>query len=419
MKRSLTAVPLLLGSLVLAGCSGTPAGGATGTVDETDRPTVVVTTTQIADFTRAIAGDSLDVTQLIQPNQSAHGYEPSAADLLAMADADAVVQNGIGLEEWLDSAVNASGFDGVLIDASEGIAVADLAGGAEDEHAEDAHAGEGHTEDEHAGEGHAEDEHAGEGHAEDDHAHDDHAGETEAEHAEHADEAAGTEATDADTEAAGTEGTDTSADEDHAHDHSAGDPHIWSDPANAITMVESIAAGLTAVDGVDAEAVEANAAAYIDDLSTLADWIDGSIEAVPAESRLLVTNHDTFGYFAERYDVHYVGSVIPGFDDNAEPSAAEIDQLVAAIRETGTTAIFAEASISPRTAETIATEAGVTVYAGDDALYADSLGPAGSAGETYIASQVHNVTLLVESWGAAPLEVPAQLEVPETATLTG
>jgi len=101
--------------------------------------------------------------------------------------------------------------------------------------------------------------------------------------------------------------------------------------------------------------------------------------------------------------------VIPSFDDNAEPSASEIDQLVTRIRATGVKAVFSEASISPKAADTIARQAGVTVYSGDDALYGDSLGPAGSDGATYIASQLHNVRLILESWGVTPTVVPADL----------
>ena len=120
-----------------------------------------------------------------------------------------------------------------------------------------------------------------------------------------------------------------------------------------------------------------------------------------------MTNHDAFTYFVDAYDVTFVGSIIPSFDDNAEPSAAEIDELVAKIRDTGVQAVFSEASISPKAAETIAAESGATVYSGDDALYGDSLGqPRAPPGETYLGSQVHNATLILESWGVTPSPLP-------------
>jgi ABC-type Zn uptake system ZnuABC Zn-binding protein ZnuA len=329
---------------VLAGCatsSETADGGA---------PSVVATTTQVADFTREVGGEAIEVTALLEPGQSAHSFDPSAAQLLALGEADALVVNGGGLESWLDDAIAASGFDGELIDASTGIELA----ATEDSHAEDEHADEEHAEE---GEEHSE--------GEDEHSED---------------------------------------------EHGEGNPHIWTDPHLAGEMVENIADGLAELDGVDAESIRAGRADYQAQLEALDEWIHENVEQVPVEQRLLVTNHDAFTYFLDAYDVTFVGSVIPSFDDNAEPSAAEIDALVERIRETGVQAVFSEASISPKAAETIANEAGVTVYSGDDALYGDSLGQAGSEGETYLGSQVHNARLILESWGVEPSALPDLLE---------
>jgi ABC-type Zn uptake system ZnuABC Zn-binding protein ZnuA len=311
-------LPALLAAagLMLAGCSapGHGGGGAAGTLK------VVTTTTQVADFTRNVVGDAagVSVTQLIRPNQSAHSYDPSVADLTALGAADVLVINGVGLEGWLDDAISASGFDGVTITAATGI---DVLGGTE----------------------------------------------------------------------------------------KSGNPHIWTDVSNAETMVRTIADGLSAASVGKAADFAANAAVYTGRLAELDAWIRTNIDAVPAAQRLLVSNHDAFGYFTAAYGITYVGSIIPSFDDNAEPSAAAIDKLVAAIRATGVKAVFSEASISPKAADTIAREAGVRVYSGADALYSDSLGARGSDGATYIGAQVHNVSLILESWGATPTPVPADL----------
>ncbi|MDR5699353.1 metal ABC transporter substrate-binding protein [Agromyces aerolatus] len=366
--RSLLARALLVGGVVttaavaLSGCAGASA--------EPDGVTIVASTTQVGDFTRELVGEQAEVTQLLSAGQSAHSFDPSAAQLAALASADALVVNGAGLESWVEDAVSASGFDGVLIDASEGIETYGTHSHGDDhEHAEGEH--DHAAEHEHAEDEHAEDEHA-EDTAADDHAHDDHA---------HDD-----------------------------HDHAHGNPHIWTDPALAATMVHTIAHGLAEVDGLDAAEIETNEAAYEAQLDALDAWITENIEAVPAEQRLLVTNHDAFTYFLDAYGITFVGSVIPSFDDNAEPSAAEIDELVARIAETGVKAVFSEGSISPKAAETIAREAGVTVYSGDDALYGDSLGVEGTEGDTYLGSQIHNVRLILESWGVAASPLPAALE---------
>jgi zinc/manganese transport system substrate-binding protein/manganese/iron transport system substrate-binding protein len=360
MKKTYILPALAVASaLALSGCSATGDEASAASADDLN---IVTTTTQIADFTRNIVGDTpgVSVTQLIQPNQSAHSFDPSAADLAALGAADVLVINGVGLEEWLDAAVEASGFDGITIDSDEGITISDVGAGAEAV-------------------------------VEDDHAADDHAGETEEEHAAHADEAVAADSHD-----------------DHAHE--GGDPHIWTDVHNVEEIVHTISHDLGDASPENADAFEANADTYTAQLEALDAWISSNIDTVPAAERLLVSNHDALGYFTAAYGVTYVGSVIPSFDDNAEPSAAEIDALVAAIAATGVQAVFSEASLSAKTADTIAGEANVTVYSGDDALYVDSLGPVGSAGDTYLKAQLHNVTLMLESWGVTPSAVPANLQ---------
>ena len=179
---------------------------------------------------------------------------------------------------------------------------------------------------------------------------------------------------------------------------------------NAESIVNSIEEGLVKASADNRAAFEANAAEFSAKLAELDTWIRANVDTVPAAERLLVSNHDALGYYTAAYGITYVGAVIPSFDDNAEPSAAEIDKLVAAITETGVRAVFSEASLNPKAAQAIADEAGVRVYSGPDALYVDSLGPAGSDGDTYIGAQVHNVTRVFESWGIAPSDVPAGLE---------
>ena len=74
--------------------------------------------------------------------------------------------------------------------------------------------------------------------------------------------------------------------------------------------------------------------------------------------------------------------MIPSFDTATELSATDIETLVGAIKAEGVTAVFTEASLPADAAEALATEAGVTVVTGDDALYTDTLGVEGSAADT-------------------------------------
>ena len=120
---------------------------------------------------------------------------------------------------------------------------------------------------------------------------------------------------------------------------------------------------------------------------------------MPPAQRKLVTNHDAFGYYCARYGLSFVGSIIPSFDTSAELSGRELSDLVARIRSSGVKAVFSEASLPPKTAETVATEAGVQVVGGEDALYADGLGPEGSPGGTYLGAEQHNTDTIVKALG--------------------
>lgn len=178
-----------------------------------------------------------------------------------------------------------------------------------------------------------------------------------------------------------------------------GDPHIWHNPLNAKIMVADIEKGLAAADPAQAGAYARNLAGYSAELDRLDAANVAAFAKLPAAQRKLVTNHDAFGYYVDRYHLDFVGSVIPSMDTSAELSARQLTDLVAKIRATGVKAIFTESSLPPKTAETIASQAGVKVVAGEDALYGDSLGPAGSPGATYLGAEQHNTDTIVTALG--------------------
>jgi ABC-type Zn uptake system ZnuABC Zn-binding protein ZnuA len=320
-------VPALLVAVAtvvaLAGCGGGRGGGAGQGDDGAARLAVVATTTQLADFARNVGGDRVQVTGLLKANVDAHDYEPSPADLDAIARADVLLENGVGLEAWLAGAIEASGFRGERVDTSKGVALLTAV-----EEAEAEPAGE-----------HATEQDAGSGHSD--------------------------------------------------------NPHIWQSPANAKVMVRNIQQAFSRADASGAATYEANGDRYAKRLDQLDAEIAGQIDKLP--NKRLVTNHDAFSYYVQRYHLEFVGSIIPSFDTSAELSAREVNDLVAKIRATGVKAIFSETSLPPETAQTIASEAGVKVVTGEDALYGDSLGPAGSDGATYIDAMRHNTRTIVDN----------------------
>jgi ABC-type Zn uptake system ZnuABC Zn-binding protein ZnuA len=157
------------------------------------------------------------------------------------------------------------------------------------------------------------------------------------------------------------------------------DAHVWHDPRNDIAMVDVILRALSAAAPEHAATFEANARRYQDRLRAVDLEVQAIIETIPATNRKMVTDHDAFWYFTERYGLTVIGTVIPGTSTGVEPSAAEIANLVQAIRREGVRAIFAESSVDPKVAKRVAEETNIRIV---DDLYGDSLGPPGSGAET-------------------------------------
>ena len=318
-RRAGTATVVMAAALVMAACGGDNKGSAPATTPQSSPSTgasprkvldVVTTTTQITDFAQNIGGDQVKVYAVLKANVDPHDYEPTPADLDAIAKADVVVRNGVGLEKWFDDTVKDAGPRGPIIDASRGVTI-------------------------------------------------------------------------------------LSGDPDSAEPE--GDPHIWHNPQNVKVMVANIAHAFEAVDPAATPTFEANLAAYAAKL----DALDADIKAQIATlaNKKLVTNHDAFAYFVDHYGLDFVGSVIPSFDTQAELSPADINDLVAKIRAQGVKAVFSESSLPAKTAEAIASEAGVKVVAGPDALYGDTLGPPGSDADTYLTMMEHNTKEIVANLG--------------------
>lgn len=188
------------------------------------------------------------------------------------------------------------------------------------------------------------------------------------------------------------------ADEAHGEEHGESDPHVWHDVQNAVIMVENVRAALTTADPAGAEVYAANAKAYTAELEELDAFVVRETARIAAERRLLVTSHDTFGYFAARYGYTLVGTALGAVSTEAgDPAAGEIAALVKEIQAAKVPTIFAENVSNPALIETLAREAGVQIGA---PLYTDALGEAGSAGATYITMIRSNVAALVAGLAA-------------------
>jgi len=176
-------------------------------------------------------------------------------------------------------------------------------------------------------------------------------------------------------------------------DEGGTDSHLWLDPNNVIAYTDNIREGLKQFDPDGAEVYDANASAYIDQLTELDAWINGQVAQIEPQRRVLVTNHEAFGYFAERYGFRVVGAIIPSFSSDAAPSAQQMADLIEQIKLYEVPAIFLDASDNPDLAQQIAAETGVNVVAD---LHLESLTNGGPAG-TYIDMMRDNVTKIVQA----------------------
>ena len=170
------------------------------------------------------------------------------------------------------------------------------------------------------------------------------------------------------------------------------DPHWWQDPRNAERAVEAIRARLTKLDPAGRRSYRRNATRLERRLGALDARIAACVARVPAARRRIVTTHDALGYFARRYGIDVVGAVIPSLSTQAQASAGDVQKLVDQIRREHVEAVFPESSVNPDIERATAREAGARV---GGKLYADSLGPKGSAGETYVGALSSDAAALV------------------------
>lgn len=171
------------------------------------------------------------------------------------------------------------------------------------------------------------------------------------------------------------------------------DPHWWQDPLRGVEATRAIAAALIDADPGGREVYERNAARYTARLRELHAEVERCLTRVPADTRKLVTTHDSLGYFAERYGLELIGSVIPSLSTRAQPSAKDIDSLVDQMRREEVRAVFGEQSVNQRLERAVSREAGAVV---GRPLFTDSLGAEGSPGDTYIESIRENADRLAE-----------------------
>lgn len=180
------------------------------------------------------------------------------------------------------------------------------------------------------------------------------------------------------------------------------DPHTWFSPRNVAVYVNNITKAISDYDPDNATEYQARAKLYLQQLRILDAWVREQVNRIPPNRRILVTTHDAFNYFCREYKFNANNdflSIAPvGWSTGAEVGAGITPErrrnVMQSIKESGAPAIFVETTINPKQIREIAQETGVKI---GGELYSDSMGPAGSAGETYIGMLRENVLLIVNA----------------------
>ncbi len=291
-------------------------GGWTG--QTTTELKIVVPFSILGYLVKNVVGEEVEVMTSVGPDGYPHTFEPTPQDGVAIACADVIFENGVGLETWLSEIVASTQSRARHIVVTKGLKL---------------RRGKRH--------------------------HD-----------------------------------STKKSEPHTHEDDE-DPHVWHDVHNVIHMVSVIRDAMIEINPTHAKRYEVNAAAYLNCLQKMHQWVDAEVAKLPKDRRKLVTNHDTFGYFADRYGFEIVCSAMASLSTKAsEPSAGEFSKLVMSIRSTRVPAVIAQNIHNTRLMGQLAREAGVKLA---PSLYTNALGPPNSPGHTYEKMIRHNVTTIVRA----------------------
>ena len=383
---------------------------------------VVTTTNIVADWVENVGDEHVEVFSLVPIGADPHSYQPGAQDVARIAEADLVLSVGLGLEEsWLRELV-----EGAARDPSAIVELAEIVDPIEfgESHAEEVETIEDlshvvheveegeispeealeeiqalfeNPEGEEGGEDHGDEEDADEG---EDHGDE---GEEEGEHHGEEDELAAMvlaivneveeghrEAGDAieAIEALASEGEE----EHEGHGHGTHDPHFWFDPIRVKTAVNEISSRLAVLDPDRGDSYRANASAYNGQLDELHAWTEERVGVVPENRRLLITSHDSLGYFATLYGFDVIGVVL-SITTEVDPSPEDLADLIEEAIENEVPAVFGETTVSERLANAVATESGAELVR----LYSGSLGSDDTDARTYIGMVRTNVKRIVEA----------------------
>ncbi|SDH36218.1 metal ABC transporter solute-binding protein, Zn/Mn family [Alteribacillus bidgolensis] len=313
---------LLLGASISIAACGTEEQNQDNTdnTEENESEPLQIYTTLYPweEFTEIIGGDAVQVENLVPAGSDVHSFEPTAQTMVKIAESDAFIYNGAGMEGFADAVKDTAQQEGAAtIEVTEEL----------DLNTYDAHSHEETGEED----GHGSGEHEEEEH--------DHGNENHGKEKNHEEE------------------------HDHNHDHGDQDPHVWLDPLLAGEAAEKIKNELIELRPENEEEFEEN----FNNLKTKLNSIHDQFEEMAANTKnnTFLVSHAGYGYWEEKYGLHQIG--ISGLSPTNEPSQKQLQNIVQLAEENGINHVMFEQNVSSKVAQLVQKEVGA------EALYLHNL----------------------------------------------
>lgn len=175
------------------------------------------------------------------------------------------------------------------------------------------------------------------------------------------------------------------------HPKNGVDPHVWMDPTMVAVWASEIVEVLTEVDPIHAAYYTRRANTLVEELLALDMWVREQVADIPTNRRVLVTDHEVLGYFADRYSFEILDTISPGLNEASEPSVRQLAKLRNVLAEHEVPAIFVGTSTNRRVAQAVVDDLGIEVVS----IYTESLSASDGPADTYQNLIVTNVQRIV------------------------
>ncbi|MCA1010199.1 zinc ABC transporter substrate-binding protein [Halobacillus halophilus] len=306
MKKLAIILFITILTVVMTACSEDTSSQEDDTSGENNESALQINTTvyPLQYFAEQIAGEAAEVETILPPGTDPHTYEPTTKEMVNMAEADAFIYNGAGLEGYAQKISDSLKPEDVkVLEAAKGM---DLK-----EHVHN-HGIEAEQSD---------------------HAHKD---------GDHADEEVSTS----------HEGEEQS---DHeGHDHGENDPHVWLDPIRSIQLAENIKDMLIELKPEQEEQFNKNFKELEQKLMDLDHQFHKQLENKPKSE--IIVSHAAYGYWEQAYGIEQIA--LSGLSPSNEPSQKELENIIETAEAHDLNHVLFEQNVTPKVAEVVQSEIG-------------------------------------------------------------